>query len=143
MRIPSAAVAAFVALVTPTVAWSGPLEDWDNDLVASQYDNCQYYDNGPNEPSNQVDTDLDGYGNACDADYDNTAAGPNSFLVSGTDFARFVSCFGSSAADCLEADHTGDGLIAGTDFGRFVQLFGGSMQGASGLYCAGMIPCMP
>jgi len=143
MRIPFAVLAGFAAFALAVAVHAGAVSDNDGDLVPNQFDNCQNHDNGPNDTSNQIDTDIDGYGNACDCDYDNTAAGPNSFLVSGTDFNRFVSCFGSSAADCLEADHTGDGLIAGTDFGVYIQFFGRSMAGYSGLACAGMIPCTP
>lgn len=43
--------------------------DTDGDLVDDAVDNCLLEPNGPNELSNQVDTDMDGYGNACDPDY--------------------------------------------------------------------------
>lgn len=43
--------------------------DTDGDLVDDLIDNCLLEPNGPNELSNQVDTDLDGYGNACDPDF--------------------------------------------------------------------------
>jgi len=143
MKLKLALLVGLFAFGFAMSASAGAVVDNDGDLVPNQFDNCQNFDNGPNDGSNQVDTDIDGYGNACDGDLDNTAAGPNAFLVSGTDFNRFVACFGSAVADCREADFTGDNLIAGTDFNRFVALFGVSMAGNSGLACAGTIPCTP
>ncbi len=45
-------------------------DDTDNDGVVDNDDNCPLVANGDNEDS-QLDTDLDGLGNACDADDDN------------------------------------------------------------------------
>ena len=46
--------------------------DADDDGVPDSQDNCIYIPNGPSAPlnNNQLDTDGDGYGNACDADLD-------------------------------------------------------------------------
>ena len=118
-------------------ASAGAVTDTDGDLVPNQFDNCQAFANGPNQGSNQVDTDLDGYGNACDGDFDNY------FLCGGSDFAFFVGCFGSSTANCKRADLNGDLLVSGLDFSRFIQLFSLPMTGNSGLVCAGTIPCTP
>ncbi len=134
-------------------ASAGAVVDTDTDLVPDQFDNCKNYKNGPNpnpitgQTSNQVDTDIDGWGNACDGDFDNTAAS-TSWLVAGSDFAIFVTNFGGSSAAARESDLTGDLLISGTDFSRFVALFGSNMTGAgstseSGLACRGTIPCTP
>jgi len=118
-------------------ASAGAVVDTDGDLVPDQFDNCKNVANGPNQTSNQVDTDTDGYGNACDADYNNDT------LVSGLDFNEFVACFGSATAACKEKDHNGDLLISGLDFNAFVNLFGKPLTGASGLACAGTVPCTP
>ena len=56
----------WLALPTPAFA-----VDTDGDLVDDLVDNCLLEPNGPNELSNQIDTDLDGYGNACDPDHTN------------------------------------------------------------------------
>lgn len=40
--------------------------DLDGDLVADWVDNCVTVRNGPNDPSNQVDTDGDGIGDVCE-----------------------------------------------------------------------------
>lgn len=116
---------------------AGSVADGDSDLVPDSFDNCSAFANGPGEASNQVDSDLDGIGNACDADFTNDG------LVAGTDFSDFVGFFGGTD---LEGDLTGDGLVAGTDFSRFVALFG-VLPGPSGLACAdptgATIPCTP
>ena len=44
--------------------------DADSDGVPDAADNCTLVPNGPGEPSPQRDTDGDGYGNACDPDFD-------------------------------------------------------------------------
>lgn len=123
-------------------ASAGAVTDTDTDLVPDQFDNCKNFANGPNQASNQVDTDIDGYGNACDADLDNVGIA-TTFVVGGSDFGVFVSHFGQSTAAAKESDFTGDGLIGGSDFSRFVALFGLSLATNSGLACAGTIPCTP
>lgn len=117
-------------------ASAGAISDTDGDLVPDQFDNCRLVANGPNQTSNQVDTNLDGFGNACDADLDdNNSCG-------GTDFSLFVGFFGKSTAAAKAADFDGDNLVGGSDFAIFVQRFG-TPPGPSGLACAGTIPCTP
>jgi len=103
------------------------------DLVPDQFDNCRLHQNGPNQGTNQVDSNLDGYGNRCDPDYNNDG------LVSAVDFSTFLGSFGGPGTI---TDHTGDGLTSATDFSIFLQFFGG-VPGPSGLACAGTIPCTP
>ena len=119
---------------------AGSVTDTDGDLVPDQFDNCVTTDNGPGEDSNQVDTDLDGYGNACDADYSTPAA---DFLVTTGDFPTFVNAF-TGAAPSLETDHNGDTLTTTADFTTFLQMFQGVTTLGPGLSCAGVtVPCLP
>ncbi len=46
-----------------------PAEDTDGDTIPDYFDNCTYVANGPNNSSNQIDSDGDGFGNACDYDF--------------------------------------------------------------------------
>ena len=113
-------------------ATAGSVSDGDSDLVPDEFDNCVARINGPNEGSNQVDTDVDGYGNACDPDYD------NDFGVTAVDFGTFLTFFGGPGD---ETDHDGDGATTAADFGVFLQFFGGVP--GPGLPCAGTPDCTP
>lgn len=107
--------------------------DGDGDGAADAFDNCLAVDN----PA-QVDTDLDGYGSACDADYDQDG------VVGGPDFALFRAAFGTSDGDAgflIHADCSGDGVVGGPDFTCFVEGFLAGAPGPSGYACAGSAPC--
>jgi len=103
--------------------------DLDGDGVSDPKDNCLLVPNGPNQPSNQVDTDYDGFGNACDPDFLDDG------FVLGDDIVAFNSCFGSGDILCSEFDLTGDGFVLGNDLVIPFSLFGGR-PGPSGLRCA-------
>ncbi len=79
----------------------------------------------------QRDTNLDGFGNACDADLNNDGA------VDFLDLGLLKAVFFTDDAD---ADLNGDGSVDFLDLGlmksRFFQ-----PPGPSGLDCAGTIPC--
>jgi hypothetical protein len=75
------------------------------------------------QASNQVDSDGDGYGNVCDADYDNDN------LVTVVDFATFLSRFGGPGDI---TDHDGDGVVTELDLRVFLSDFQGP-PGPSGL----------
>lgn len=107
--------------------------DTDGDGVPDPLDNCVDVPNGPGEPGNQIDVDQDGYGNRCDADFDNDGG------VDGRDFSILMTTFNSISP---LHDLTGDGLQDGADFGVFVSMFN-QHPGPSGLSCAGTIPCTP
>lgn len=135
MKLKLALLVGLFAFGYALSASAGAVTDTDGDLVPDQFDNCRSIANGPNQTSNQVDTNLDGYGNRCDADLDNNGT------VTGSDFALFVGFFGSAAPAARVADFNGDNLVTGADFSIFVQLFGQPLD--SGLACAGTIPCTP
>lgn len=136
MRVLSLAITASLLVATiPAIgrAW----QDSDADLIREEADNCQLVSNGPNEAGNQFDCDADGYGNRCDADYD------QDFFTSAADFGFFLGQFGAGfpSGTCVEADHDGDGAVTPADFGVFLNYFGHAAPGPSGLRCAGSVPC--
>jgi hypothetical protein len=107
------------------------LGDTDNDGVIDALDNCIEAPNGANEKSGQLDSDKDGFGNACDADYNNDNA------TTSLDFPRFLAAFRGEAADPA-TDHNGDGVTTSADFPIFLAAFRGGAPGPSGLHCAGL-----
>lgn len=120
---------------------AGNVTDGDSDLVPDAFDNCSALANGPAEDSNQVDSDVDGYGNACDADYSTPAP---DFLITTGDFPRFVDAFTGAVPGILETDHSGDGLTTTADFSTFLAQFQGTQPLGPGLACAGVtVPCLP
>jgi hypothetical protein len=121
---------------------AGAVVDADSDLVPDAFDNCLTDPNGPADGSNQVDADQDGYGNACDADYDNDA----SHQVSLLDFGIFVACLGPPPNSAPLCDHNGVNGVEILDFSTFLRLLGPpSLTGPSGVACAGNanVPCTP
>ncbi len=96
--------------------------DIDGDHAPDSTDNCLSQMN----PS-QLDADGDGFGNACDADFDQSG-------VSGiSDYGTFRSCYGQAvpasagpAADptCAESDMNGDLVVGVADYGLFRGAFG-------------------
>ncbi len=89
-------------------------------------DNCLLEPN----PS-QLDSNMEGYGNACDADDD---------VVGGSDFIALSSNFGPSPPAPEIYDATGDGIVGGPEFILLSIQYGGP-PGPSGLDCAGTPPC--
>jgi hypothetical protein len=118
---------------------AGAVVDGDSDLVPDAFDNCSALANGPAQGSNQVDADLDGYGNACDADY------TQDLLVNIPDFSIFLTAF-TGGSPTTVTDHNGDGSTTVADFSTFLNRFQASppQVGPSGLSCAGVTtPCVP
>jgi hypothetical protein len=106
--------------------------DQDADLVPDSRDGCQTAAN-----ASQLDTDADGYGNACDADLSNDG------VVGGPDFGVFMAGMGSVEGNPdwdPDLDLTGDGAVGGPDFTVLQDYYGGN-PGPSGLTCAGQPPC--
>jgi hypothetical protein len=115
--------------------WPGPaieLEDSDGDGIPNTLDDCLLVAN-----PGQTDTNADGYGNRCDADYDDNGN------VDGADLARFKAAYLSSTGDAAydaDIDADSDGEIGPLDFSAFKTLYL-LVPGPSGLACAGSIPC--
>lgn len=84
--------------------------DSDGDGIADVFDNCLSVPN----PA-QRDTDYDGFGNRCDADFTNAGT------VNFADLAFFRQQFGGADPD---ADLNGDGAVNFADLAIFRQLFG-------------------
>jgi len=116
-------VLMIVGLATIGLAFSanaGVIVDTDTDLIPDVLDNCPNDANGPGEaPNNQVDTNGDGFGNRCDADYNGVGA-----TVDFADFNIFLANFGGPGGG--DQDHN---LVGATvdfgDFNIFLALFGG------------------
>jgi hypothetical protein len=129
--------------------------DFDADLVPDSFDNCRTVANGPNQATNQSDSDGDGYGNRCDTDFDQSGT------TTTADFGRFLGAFGSPPI-CIAIyppppacmpDLDGSGTVTTADFGNFLGRFSAppGAPGPSGLVCAnpliridlGDAPCAP
>jgi hypothetical protein len=91
--------------------------DTDKDGVEDYRDNCTTVPN-----PGQVDSDGDGYGNACDGDLNNDGK------TNSLDLGLFKKVFGAAGGDTPDlkaaADFNGDGKVNSLDLGRFKQLFG-------------------
>lgn len=93
-----------------SVAASFLARDTDGDGVPNARDNCLAVAN-----ANQVDTDADGFGNACDGDLNNDG------MVNALDVALFKAAFGTRGG---AADINADGVVNALDLALFKQLFG-------------------
>jgi hypothetical protein len=84
--------------------------DSDGDGVPDSRDNCAKVAN-----KTQVDTDGDGYGNACDGDLNNDG------FVNALDLSAMRNHFGKRA---VAGDINGDGIVNSLDVSLFSKLFG-------------------
>jgi hypothetical protein len=125
----AALMAAFLLVVgLPLAATAGPTPGGtstaDGDGVEDAFDNCTAAGN-----ASQKDTDHDGCGNLCDADFDQDG------VAGGTDFITFKGAFGATTGQPAynpAVDMDCDGVIGGTDFISFKAEFGGA-PGPSGI----------
>lgn len=126
-------IAILFAAGIPFAAIAGPTPDTDSDGAQDLVDFCSADALAPSPRA--CDTDLDGYGNSCDADYNNDG------IVGAPDFPTFVNAFGTTGAPGFHvADHNCDGVVGAPDFPTFSSSFG-NPPGPSGLPCAGTITC--
>lgn len=106
--------------------------DLDGDLVTDGEDDCLQVPN-----PDQRDTNLDGYGNACDPDYTHDG------LVGTPDFLALAASYGSSTGEPgwnEDMDSDGNGVIGLSDY-LLLSAYFGLPPGPSGLACAGSPPC--
>lgn len=94
------------------------LTDTDGDGIPDHLDNCTLIPN-----SDQRDTDGDGYGNICDADFNQNK------LVDPADFSRLKSVLGKVSAN---EDLNGNGIVDPTDF-SLLKSYLGKAPGPSGV----------
>lgn len=115
-------------------AQAGPAGDGDSDGTFDVLDICSADPSAPSPIG--CDTDGDGYGNACDGDFNNDGS------VALGDFGTFGGTFGDTGAPgSLVTDLNCDGSVALGDFGIFGTQFGLGAPGPSGLSCAGEAGC--
>lgn len=124
-------IVAALLIGFPIASLAGVVPDTDNDGILDPNDNCVLI---PNASPLDCDTDIDGYGNRCDCDFD------DNFGCGASDFGLFGMDFGMAGA--LETDMNCDGGVGATDFGLFGMQFGGQ-PGPSGKSCAGMVGSCP
>jgi len=105
------------------------LPDQDGDGVDDPLDNCLTLAN-----AGQQDADQDGYGNLCDADFNDNG------IVAANDVAAIAARFGFPAAGNEEFDLDSSGVVGANDIARASSYFG-LAPGPSGLACAGTAPC--
>jgi hypothetical protein len=115
-----------------TVRSTAGCGDADGDAICDEADDCLFAAN----PS-QLDSDRDGYGNACDPDYNNDG------WVGSADLVALAAGLGSGWADpayraVLDSD--GDRAVGEPEADLLAQHFGGG-PGPSGIACAGSVPC--
>ncbi len=103
-------------VIVPNPGQEDVLDIGGPDGVGDACDNCQLLAN-----PDQLDTNADGFGNACDADLNGDGQ------VNLADFAEFRASFGTSGKD---ADLNGDGFVNLSDFSLFRARFG-SVPGPS------------
>ena len=129
-----AMVAVLLVAALPLAAIAGTAPDVDSDGVEDSLDNCLLV---ANPPPLDCDSDLDGYGNVCDADLNNDT------LLGGFDFGLFLPCFTAGSDPTNKGcDLNCDTLVNGLDFQIILPLFiFGPLSGPSGLACAGTVPC--
>ncbi len=106
--------------------------DTDADNVADADDDCILAAN-----SSQLDSNQDGYGNACDSDFDDDG------VVAAADYAMLLGAYGATVGSPgydPALDREGDGAIGASEYALFFQAYG-APPGPSGLGCAGSPPC--
>jgi hypothetical protein len=128
-----------ISIGFPIASFAGLAPDADGDGIPDVLDKCTLDSRNATAPAT-CDTDTDGYGNVCDADFD------QNFSVLGTDYTMFfVPAFkGGSTARGQDMDC--NGAVLGSDYTmffvpKFKGLLGGAIPGPSGLSCAGTPGC--
>jgi Thrombospondin type 3 repeat len=136
-----AALALCLAIGLPLATNAGPLIEGDGDGIPDVLDKCTE-DSRNGTPPMTCDTDQDGYGNVCDADFDQSGT------VNVVDFSMyFIPRFkAGSDSPTVGADMDCSGTVGANDFSmffipKFKGALGGAIPGPSGLACAGTPGC--
>jgi hypothetical protein len=131
-----------ISIGYPIASFAGLAPDADGDGIPDVLDKCTLDSRNATAPAT-CDHDTDGYGNVCDADFDQNG------LVSSGDFTNFfVPAFkGSDPSPWPQGmDMDCNGLVTSADFSsffvpKFKGALGGAIPGPSGLSCAGTPGC--
>jgi hypothetical protein len=129
-----------ISIGFPIASFAGLAPDADGDGIPDVLDKCTLDSRNSVAPAT-CDTDVDGYGNTCDADFD------QSFSVLGTDYTMFfIPAFKGLVAPTRGQDMDCSGSVLGSDYTmffvpKFKGLLGGAIPGPSGLSCAGVPGC--
>jgi len=111
--------------------------DTDSDGVPDALDNCVTV---PNPGPLSCDTDLDGYGNACDGDFNNDGS-----VDAGSDFSEiFLPDFNlgrDASGTGTDMDCNGRVEVEPDFSTAFLSQFAAGAPGPSGFACAGAVPC--
>jgi len=134
----SGGIALIATLGISTAVFAGMSDDSDTDGIYDVLDNCSavFQDTSMGQ---DCDTDDDGYGNMCDGDFNNDNA------VDSADFSAywFPDFSGPGTDSGFGTDMNCDTAVDSADFSSywFPQFSGAGVPGASGLHCAGTVPC--
>ncbi len=116
------------AFASSNAGWLGPATppDWDADGVKDSLDNCRAHAN-----ASQCDTDADGYGNRCDADFNEDG------MQSIPDLTQFLLPQMNTPVPPAnpDVDMTCDGIVGIPDLTRMIPIIN-SPPGPSGRACA-------
>jgi len=142
MKVGVLATMVFATLIGyPIASFAGLAPDADGDGIPDVLDKCTLDSRNATAPAT-CDSDVDGYGNVCDADFD------QSFGVNPTDFTMFFIPRFKTGIDTgsVGADMDCSGAVNPTDFTmffvpKFKGALGGAIPGPSGLSCAGTPGC--
>ena len=140
LRTGFAALSVFLCVGFALASNAGPVIDNDGDAIPDVLDKCTEDSRNGTAPAT-CDSDCDGYGNVCDADFD------QNFAVFANDYTMyFIPAFKGLVAPTRGQDMDCSGAVLGTDYTMyFVPKFKGGWFGAipgpSGLACAGQPGC--
>jgi hypothetical protein len=136
MKVGVLATMIFGALIGyPIASFAGLAPDADSDGIPDVLDKCSQ---DSRNAALTCDTDQDGYGNVCDADFNQSGT------TNSTDFSMFfVPSLNSGVPSSRGTDMNCSGTVNSTDFSMFFvpKLNTSAPPGPSGLACAGSIPC--
>jgi hypothetical protein len=136
MKVGVLATMIFGALISfPIASFAGLAPDADSDGVPDVLDKCM---NDSRNATLTCDTDVDGYGNVCDGDFN------QSNTVTAADYSMFFVPALAMTTDFQNrgTDMNCSGTVTAADYSMFfVPQLSKTVPGASGLSCAGTPGC--